>query len=80
MAYIGVQPGDPATHSHQTFYGFKLDKSTGNLTVFAINDGSVKIPDSGRIIDENDYREYFWSQDKLTYAWGTGGHLEVIYL
>jgi len=79
MAYIGVQPTDPASYSHQTFYGFKLDKSTGNLTVEIIDDATVKLPDSDYIQDDSDYKEHFWSQDKLVYKWGTNGHLEVVY-
>jgi len=80
MSYIGAQPSDTPSFSHKVFYGFKLDKSTGNLTVFIIDDGSVKLPDTTYINDGfDDYKEHFWSQDKLTYAWGTSGHLEVIY-
>ena len=79
MAYIGTQPGDTPTHSHQAFYGFKLDKSNGGLTVEIIDDGSVKLPDSTYVNDDSDYKDYFWSQDKLVYQWGTNGHIEVVY-
>ena len=78
MAYIGAQPGDTPSRSHQTFYGFKLDKSNGGLTVEVIDDASVKLPDS-TIQDDSDYKDYFWSRDKLLYQWGTNGHLEVVY-
>ena len=79
MSYIGVQPNDSASYSHQTFYGFKLDKSTGNLTVEIIDDGSVKLPDSSNVLDDSDYKDHFWSQNKLTYQWGSNGHIEVVY-
>ena len=79
MAYIGAQPGDTPSHSHQTFYGFKLDKSNGGLTVEVVDDASVKLSDSAFIQDDSDYKDYFWSQDKLLYQWGTNGHLEVVY-
>tara|TARA_B100000780_G_scaffold7817_1_gene5733 strand:- start:1920 stop:2159 length:240 start_codon:yes stop_codon:yes gene_type:complete len=78
MPYIGSQPGDIPSYSHQTFYGFKLDKSTGNLTVHIIDDALVKFSDAN-IIDDNDYKDHFWSQQKLTYQWGSGGHIEVVY-
>jgi hypothetical protein len=79
MSYIGAQPSDTPSFSHKTFYGFKMDTSTGRVTLHIIDDGSVKIPDSNYILDDDDYKDQFWSQDKLTYAWGTSGHLEVIY-
>ena len=79
MAYIGAQPGDTPSHSHEAFYGFKLDKSTGNLTVEIIDDATVNLPDSAYIQDDSDYKDYFWSQSKLVYQWGTSGHLEVVY-
>jgi hypothetical protein len=79
MAYIGNQPNDLPDHSHQTFYGFKLDKSTGNLSVHVIDDGAVKLPDSNHILDDDDYKDYFWSQSNLTYQWGSNGHIEVVY-
>ena len=79
MAYLGAQPGDTPAYSHQTFYGFKVDKSTGNLTVDIIDDSSVNLPDSNYIDDDIDYKDHFWSQDKLVYQWGTSGHIEVVY-
>lgn len=79
MSYTGSKPQDAPTFSHETFYGFKMDKSTGNLSIYIIDDGSVKLPNSDYILDDADYKEYFWTQNKLTYGWGTSGHLEVIY-
>jgi hypothetical protein len=67
MAYIGAQPDDTPSHSH------------GGLTVEVIDDASVKLPDSTNIQDDSDYKDYFWSQDKLVYQWGTNGHIEVVY-
>jgi len=78
MSYLGTQPNDQPSYSHQTFYGFKLEKSTGNLTVHVIDEGVVKLPDSN-IIDDDDYKDHFWSQNKLTYQWGSNGHIEVVY-
>ena len=79
MSYIGVQPNDTPTYSHLTLYGFKLEKSTGNLTVEIIDDGSVKLPDSSYVLDDGDYKDHFWSQNNLVYQWGTNGHIEVVY-
>ena len=79
MSYTGVQPNESVSHSHETFYGFKLDKATGGLTVEVIDDGSVKLPDSSNVLDDSDYRDYFWSQNKLMYQWGSNGHIEVVY-
>jgi hypothetical protein len=79
MAYLGAQPNSEPSYSHQTFYGFKLDKLTGGLTVDGIDDGSIKLPDSANVLDDGDYRDYFWSQNKVTYQWGSNGHIEVVY-
>ena len=79
MAYIGRQPDSEPSRSHQAFYGFKLDNATGSLTVDIIDNGSIKLPDSANVLDNGDYRDYFWSQSKLTYQWGSSGHIEVVY-
>ena len=72
MSYIGAKPEDTPTHSHQVFYGFKLDITNGGLTVDVIDTTTVYLADL-------DYKDYFWSQNKVLYQWGTKGHIEVVY-
>jgi len=31
------------------------------------------------ILDMEDYTDYFWSQDGVSYGWGNNGHIKVIY-
>ena len=58
----------------KTFYGFKL-KTTGDLNVDVINDGTtpVRLPDEN-IIDPEDYKQWFWSNATVTFR-GDNGHL-----
>ncbi len=59
----------------KTFYGFKLDKQ-GDLTVEIINDGTtvVSLPEDD-IIDDNDYKHWFWSSDTINFYFDENGHL-----
>ena len=51
MAYIGAQPADAPSLSHQTFYGFKYNPATGSLVVDVIDDDTkVRISSTWRII------------------------------
>tara|TARA_R100001377_G_C3168549_1_gene102197 strand:- start:114 stop:359 length:246 start_codon:yes stop_codon:yes gene_type:complete len=80
MSYIGAQPTDTPSLSHQTFYGFKYNVATGNLTIDVIDDDTkvIKLPDPS-ILDAEDYTDHFWSQDGVSYGWGNNGHIKVIY-
>jgi hypothetical protein len=80
MSYIGAQPADAPSLSHQTFYGFKYNPATGSLVVDIIDDDTkvIKLPDPN-ILDMEDYTDHFWSQDGVSYGWGNNGHIKVIY-
>ena len=56
----------------KTFYGFKL-KTTGDLNVDVINDGTtpVRLPDEN-IIDPEDYKQWCWSKATVTFRWDNG--------
>jgi hypothetical protein len=79
MANMGIQTSSEYVSS--TFYGLKLDVSTGNLTFDIIDDDTMKImlPDTDYSYGVGDYREYFWSDSNVKYQWGSNGHLEVTY-
>jgi hypothetical protein len=83
MAYIGEPPSTAnADKARQTFYGFKVDVATGNLSVDKIDDDTmtIKLPDTDYIRDINDYRDFYWSQIDTIFQWGQQGHLEVKYV
>lgn len=58
------------------FHGYRLDHSTGNLTVEIIDDGTtvVSIPQDD-VIDPDAYKHWFWTAGTITYRWGDNGHL-----
>ena len=60
----------------KTFYGFKLDNATGDLTVEIINDGTttVVLPDEN-ITDPTGYKTYVWSEDTFRFTINSSGHL-----
>lgn len=61
----------------KTFQGFKLDHATGKLTVHVIDDDSVvlSLPDDtdNKIIDNDDYKSWFYTSDMVTYEWDAAG-------
>lgn len=64
----------------KTFYGFRLDYSTGQLYLDIINDGStVRLPDT-YTTSTNDYRANFWSSDTIRFQWGAQGRLQMVFL
>ena len=76
--YEGTQYGD------KTFYGFRLNNQTGDLTVEVIdaNDTDpIKIPDTiYPIADPNDYKQWFWSIDAIEFDIDNKGHLRMKFL
>ena len=83
--------------SDKTFYGFKLDDSTGDATVTVIRSGDstpIVLPSwanagyidsaahydtSGIVAQPNEYKNYMWSVDALTFRFNnTTGHLEMV--
>ena len=80
MAIMGRKQTLPDNIS-STFYGFKIDVATGNLTFDKIDDDTmvIKLPDTNYVRDVDDYRDHFWSSINIEYQWGDNGHLEVKY-
>lgn len=76
--YTGTQYGD------KTFYGFRLNNLTGDLTVEIIdaNDTDpIKIPDTiNPIVDPNDYKQWFWSIDAIEFDIDNKGHIRMKFL
>lgn len=68
---------DGSDLANKTFYGFRLNPDTGQLTVEIINDGTsaVILPQDG-IIDKYDYKQWVWTQNTLDFKWDNG-HLQV---
>lgn len=63
----------------KSFYGFKLDPSTGRLTVEKINSdyaSAVDLP-KDNILRDNDYKAWVWTSSLLGFEWDTptGDHL-----
>jgi len=61
----------------RTAYSFKLDISTGHLSIVRNAGGTeVKLPDLS-IINIEDYQETVWSDNLLNFSWSTAnpGHL-----
>ena len=77
----GFYNGSTGVYTHdygdKTFYGFKLNVSTGDLTIDVINDGTttVRLPDDNYITDPNGYKNTLWSSDTITFSIGSDGHL-----
>jgi len=77
--YTGTQYGD------KTFYGFKLNNLTGDLTVEIIdaNDTDpIVLPDTiySEVVGPDDYKQYFWSIDAIEFEIHTDGHLRMKFL
>jgi hypothetical protein len=65
----------------KTFYGFKLIQNTGDLNIDIINDGStVKLPEPGYIVGQNEYQQWIWSTGTYQFRWGDKGHLEMVFI
>jgi hypothetical protein len=77
--YEGTQYGD------KTFYGFKLNNLTGDLTVEVIdaNDTDpIVLPDTiySEIVGPSDYKQWFWSIDAIEFDIDNKGHLRMKFL
>jgi hypothetical protein len=57
----------------KTFYGWKLDPTTGRLTVSKIdsNDGTVVDLPKDNILRDNDYKVWVWTTSLLKLSWST---------
>lgn len=57
--------------STNTFYGYRINASTGRLTVDVINDGStVELP-ANDVLKDNQYRTWIWSKNTLQFEWSS---------
>ncbi len=57
----------------KTFYGWKLNPTTGRLTVSKIdsNDGTVVDLPKDNILRDNDYKVWVWTTSLLKLSWST---------
>lgn len=62
----------------KTFYGWKLDPTTGRLTVTKIDsdDGTVVDLPKDNILRDNDYKVWVWTTSLLKLSWN-GDHLNM---
>lgn len=66
--------------SDKVFYGFRLDPTTGNLTVEILDgDTPVSLPQED-VIDPLDYKQHFFSSDTIEFDWGDKGHLLIKFI
>ena len=80
--YTGSDPaaGTTSSYADKVFYGFRLVHTTGQLVIDVIKDGSlVKLPDPN-IINTDDYVNWIWSSDALSFSFTPNGHLQVQFL
>lgn len=56
--------------ANQVFYGFKLNHSTGKLTLHKIDDATtpVRLPDE-HLIRDDDYKQWLWTRNTLVFSW-----------
>jgi len=55
----------------KTFYGFKIDKDTGQLTVEIVNtskEGVVELP-ANDVLKDNQYRTWVWTKNTIQFDW-----------
>ena len=53
----------------KTFYGFRINATTGRLTVDFINDGSqIDLP-ANDVLKDNQYRTWLWTRNTLQFTW-----------
>lgn len=78
---MAIETHTVPNYANQTFYGFKLYQSTGDLNVDVINDGStVSLPEPGYIVGPNEYVNWIWSTGTFQFRWGAKGHLEMVFI
>lgn len=71
----------PDSLPEDVFYGFRMDPTTGDLTIEIISkgDGVVRLP-SDDVIDPLDYKQWIWTTNTLDFQFSTNGHLEMTVL
>lgn len=64
--------------ANKTFFGFKVDPSTGRATLEIIEDSSVvMLPYDPTVTG---YRTYFWTDSTMDFSVTSDGHLQVTVL
>ena len=59
----------------QAFYGVKQNTQTSAVVIDRIlGDEPISLPDQFVTLS-NDYRNWVWTYNTLTFSWGTGGRL-----
>lgn len=67
--------------ANKTFYGFRLDNATGNLSIDILTgDVPVSIPTQTLITGPNDYKAWVWSTSTYQFQWGAEGHLNMVFV
>lgn len=64
----------------KTFYGVRSDNQTSHTSLEVIRDSTpVVLPQPG-VIDPQDYKTWFWSDNDIKLQWGSNGHLQLVML
>jgi len=54
---------------NKAFYGFRINATTGRLTVDFINDGTqIDLPVDD-VLKDNQYRTWLWTKNTLQFTW-----------
>ncbi len=65
----------PSTLPDNVFYGFRLNNSTGHLNIEKIDgDTPIALPQEN-IINANDYKQWVWTTNTLSFSFSETGHL-----
>jgi hypothetical protein len=57
--------------AEKTFYGFKVDKDTGRLTLDIVNNahpGVIELP-ADDILKDDQYKTWLWTKNTLQFEW-----------
>lgn len=82
QSFVTVDSGSATVEDlvDKAFYGVKIDKAQGRLTVDRIvGDESIRLPDAYSQ-ENDDYVNWLWTYNTFKFSWGTNGHiiLEVL--
>lgn len=75
-----LQEDWPDDIGRQTFVGFRVDVTTGNLLIEVINDGSEISVEEPLYIEDSSayaYRTWLFTRYSTNFSWGNKGHLRV---
>lgn len=64
--------------AQQAFYGFKLNATTGKLTVEKLTGSDpVRLPDAV-IIRADDYKHWLWTRSTLVFSWNASDKTRLL--